>query len=106
MNTNQPDHFVKTARKHRALAVLRALNQAPQYRSNELVIMEWLDNIGLGCTNAEFQQVTETLQRDEYIKINSVGDISVLNLTEIGAEIAEGLRMSESVARPWPNRNY
>lgn len=106
MNTNHPDYFVETTRKHRALAVLRVLNRAPQHRSNELVIMDWLDEIGLVCSTAEFHLLMEVLQSGDYIEINSVDGISVLNITESGSEVAEGVILAENVARPRPNLNY
>lgn len=106
MKTNQPNHFAEITRKHIALAVLRVLSRAPQYCSNEYVIIDWLVTVGLGCGIAEFQLVIEMLQAEGFIKINSVSEISVLNLTESGGEVAQGLSLVESVAKLMPDSNY
>ena len=106
MKTNQPNHFVEITRKHMALAILRVLNRAPQYCSNEYVIVEWLATVGLKCSNTEFQQVIGMLEGEGFIEINSVSEISVLNLTKIGGDVADGLNIVEGVARPEPDSNY
>lgn len=103
---NRPDELSRLRSEHRALAILRLLDRQPGYRSNELLIADWLAMIGLAGTRAEARDLLETLERKRLVKLETTERMIVAELTEQGLDAAKGVTIVEGVLRPGPECPY
>jgi hypothetical protein len=91
---------------HRALAVLRALERAPCYQMNELVLLDWLRVIALAATRDELTSTAGSLEAFGLVRLGQYDDNRVLELTERGQDVAFGRATAEVVLRPGPDCPY
>jgi DNA-binding GntR family transcriptional regulator len=99
---NRPNELSRLRSEHRALAILRLLDRQPGYRSNELLIADWLAMIGLAGSWAETRDLLETLERKRLVKLETAEGVMVAELTEQGLDAAKGVMIVEGVLRPGP----
>ncbi|MEC7795262.1 MAG: ArsR family transcriptional regulator [Pseudomonadota bacterium] len=91
---------------HRALAVLRALERAPCYRLNELVLLDLLRVIALAATRDELNSTARSLETFGLVRLGQYDDNRVFELTEHGQDVALGRATAEGVLRPGPDCPY
>ena len=106
MLQNAPNKLESVSNEHRALALLRLLFRAPAYRSNELLLYDWLSEIGLACTSSQLRRQVRELEETELLEISDVKGNVVVELSSRGAEVAEGRLIIEGVLRPAPECTY
>jgi hypothetical protein len=103
---NKPELLFELIQKHRRLGILRVLNQTPSHKSNDLVLYDWLFQIGLGCNRDDLTNEFNLLEREGLITTAPVKDVLVLDLTNKGKEVAKGISVNSSVAKPEPDCPY
>lgn len=106
LGDNQPDILSSIKARHRGLAILRALASSPAYISNERVLGDYLDRLGLGSGDTELRGCLTDLERDGAITIAYERSLMVLSLTRRGEEVARGVQKLETVASPGPDCPY
>jgi len=92
--------------EHRALALLRTLEKSPGYRLNSSILLDWLRTIALVATRDELTETVSALERLRLIKTEAVDDLTVLELLELGQDVAQGCTVVEGVLRPGPGCPY
>jgi len=85
---------------HRALAVLRLMARQPGTVSNDRVISDYLDSVGLVSTREELVGCLDRLEANELITRRDVEKLIVVELTLKGEEVAQGHGEAEGVLRP------
>ena len=103
---NEPDLLSKTRAEHRALAVLRSLKAMPAYRSNELVLGDLLDRLGITSTHEEVRGCLRWLDDCAALTIDMQDTLMVVQLTCRGGEASDGVIVIDGVRRPGPECPY
>lgn len=106
MTSNRPDGLDDIRRKHRALAILRMLLNSSSYTSNDQVLGDWLQEIGLSCSNDDLRDQISALVNLGLLASRFSERIVVIELTNRGEEVAEGKTFVEEVMRPSPECPY
>lgn len=78
--------------QHRSVAILKALGRRPDYRSNELVLGDWLQQLALTGTRGGTRHALErlvTLGVIETAMSGEAGDLMLCWLTEAGLDYVE-----------------
>lgn len=98
-HSNRPPNIVAdVVAMHRALAVLRILiDDSVNGRTNERVISDALDTLGLGCSLTTLQASIRHLEQSGLITTSSAGDLLVLRVTREGQEVATGKQKADGV---------
>lgn len=105
-HANTVDELDRIKAEHRALAILRALDRSPGYTLNNEVLLNWLRAIALVSTRAELSETINSLERLGLVKTETVEDLIVLELCELGQDVALGRTSVEGVLRPGPECSY
>lgn len=82
---NGPDELSRLRSEHRALAILRLLDRQPGYRSNELLIADWLAMIGVAGSRAETRDLLGMLKWKSAVRIETVQYVSQPHRTPAAA---------------------
>ncbi|TFZ54919.1 hypothetical protein E4V01_24270 [Methylorubrum sp. Q1] len=92
MISNEPQSIVAAIMaKHRALVVLRLLNDEEANGSiNEAVLSDLLDTQALGCSRARLHACLRFLEQSALITTTLVGELVVAHVTREGNEVACG----------------
>lgn len=99
--SNMPPRTLKSiVSEHRALAVLTALRDEPPGISNSLVLESWLHHIALCISGEDLRTCLEMLDREGLIRMRTIDDLLIAELTEKGERVANGEERVEGVARP------
>lgn len=106
MLQNAQNQLETLSSEHRALAVLRLLFRAPTYKSNELLLSDWLGAIGLTCSSSQLKRQLRELEDAGLLETSEVEGNLVVQMSNEGAEVAEGKRIVEGVLRPTPECPY
>lgn len=84
--------------RHRALAVLRILlSEDCNGSSNDGVLGDALDALGLGCARSTLRACLDRLERSGLVTLTPLDGLVVARLTRDGAEVAEGRLRVEGV---------
>jgi hypothetical protein len=105
-HANTVDELDRIKAEHRALAILRTLDRSPGYRLNSAVLLNWMRAIALVSTRAELGETINNLERLGLVKTMTVDDLIVLELCELGQDVALGRTIVEEVLRPGPECSY
>ena len=100
---NAPEPMDEIKKRHRALEILRQLEDAPGYRLNIDVLRDWLDVMALTVTRDRLVTECRSLESVGFLEIKEQGEVPVLKLTEDGRDGGQGLVPSDLVRRPGPN---
>lgn len=92
--------------EHRALAILRALQDLPCLSCNDSLITDFLGSLALSGTTPEIREVVNGLERLGLVIIERTDPLLVFKLTQKGDETAKGLILVEGVLRPPPECPY
>lgn len=77
--------IAKTILRQQRALILLALNQAPAYKLNNLVITEYFFLTGLACDNKRLIKTASKMDRQNLIKLFKVNnDLFVFELTQTG----------------------
>ena len=88
--------------RHRRLAILRLLNQAPGYTAASTFLREMLGKGGLAVDQVNFDRLVEDLLRREFISKKETVSGVVLSITVAGQDVACGLTHVEDIEAPAP----
>ena len=105
-HSNSEPSLDRIRREHRALAILRALEQSPGYAANDRVLTDWLEELALGGTRDVVRSTLDFLARANALRIADAGTVVVVTLTERGADLAMGRTSAEGVLKPGPQCPY
>lgn len=103
---NQEEVTKKILRRHQTLAILRFLDRSPEYRTNEELLLGWLQHVALTCTRDHLRDIGLYLEREDLVRTEIVEGLMVFAATRKGCEVATGRRISEDIERPGPDCPY
>lgn len=89
-------------RKHRRLAILRVLLSAPGYASNESILSQMVNALGIVTTRDQVRGEVAWLAEQGFVTVEDLGGLMVATATTRGTEIAEGIASHPDIARPSP----
>lgn len=92
--------------EHRALAILRLVERANAYRSNERLIAARLEQLGMAALPEQVRDMLDGFERRGFVRAEHSSGVVVVTLTQAGQEVACGLRPAEGVLRPRPDEPY
>lgn len=98
--------FDTTVAEHQALAALRLLDRASAYCSNEGLIASWLEQLGMIALPEQVRDMLDGFERRGFVRTERPSGVVVVTLTQVGQEVARGLRVVEGVLRPRPEEPY
>lgn len=95
-------NYAETVSRHRRIALLRYLEEAPEYSANSSILTDMLR--GLGVTSTHDQVLTELvwLKDQGFVTTEDLGSLTIATVTPRGAEIAAGVAIHPGVQRPRP----
>lgn len=87
---------------HVRIAVLRLLDGAPGYQANDSVIVQAVQAMALACTRDQLRGHLAWLEEMRLIRLADLGGLKVAELTERGADVANGRSTVAGVQKPSP----
>jgi hypothetical protein len=102
---NSPSDFAETVSAHRHLATLRLLSVLSG-RSNELLLDELLNKLGIGSSYKDVHECLRFLEGCGAVKVSHHDALMVVDLTRQGDAIARGHVTQEGIAPPGPECPY
>ncbi|MCF3595074.1 hypothetical protein LZG00_13855 [Rhodobacteraceae bacterium LMO-12] len=103
---NTRGQFDQIRSEHRALALLRLLDIVHEYRINSQIAVEWLRKIALAGTTEEVVETISALERLDLIRTDQAENLTIIELTEMGQDVALGRNVVDGVLRPVPDCPY
>jgi hypothetical protein len=94
--------FSDYLRQDQRLVVLRILSELPQYRSNSSVMANLLGEFGHHPSRDQVKTELFWLGEQNLIKVEDIGSVLVVTLTERGADVAAGRASVPGVSKPRP----
>lgn len=83
------------------LVILKALNEEPNHRLNESLLMQVLTNFAMNRTREHLRtQLRWLADQASAIKITEAGSVLIAELTQAGAEHLERVSTIEGVKKP------
>ncbi len=98
MNTPYAEYL----RQDQRLLTLRILSELPQYRSNSSVLASLLGEFGHHPTRDQVKAELAWLGEQGLIRVEDIGSVLVVTLTERGADVAAGRASVPGVSKPRP----
>jgi hypothetical protein len=89
-------------RKHRRLSILRVLEGAASYRSNEAILTQMANAFGITSTRDQVRTEIAWLQEAGFITSEDIAGLMIATATTRGVEIAQGIASHPDIARPSP----
>jgi len=89
-------------REHARLAILRMLEDAPNYTSNVSMMASLLPKMGIGYTRDQTTTEVEWLKEQDLVTIEDHGSFIVATATVRGVEVAQGIAKQNGVKRRRP----
>jgi Fe2+ or Zn2+ uptake regulation protein len=86
-------------RKHRRLSILRILEGAPGYASNEAILHQMVNHFGITSTRDQVRSELAWLAEVGLVKIEDLGSLMMATITERGMDIAQGHAHHPDIAR-------
>jgi len=94
--------FADYLRQDQRLVLLRILSELPQYRSNSSVMANLLGEFGHHPSRDQVKTELFWLGEQNLIKVEDIGSVLVVTLTERGADVAAGRASVPGVSKPRP----
>jgi len=86
----------------RRLVLLRALENAVQYRANAYLLRRYCDSLGHVVSSDRIEQDLAWLAEQSLIKLDDAQGVRVATLTERGLDVATGRARVPGVQQPAP----
>jgi Fe2+ or Zn2+ uptake regulation protein len=86
-------------RRHRRLSILRILDGAPGYASNEAILTQMVNHFGIVSTRDQVRSEIAWLAEQGLVKSEDLQSLLVVKATARGSEIAQGLASHPDIAR-------
>lgn len=94
---------MSTQSAHARLAILRFLEDAPQYTSNASILTALLPQVGIALTRDQVLAECQWLKDQELVKVDARrSDFLIVTATVRGVQVALGQSKHPGVARPAP----
>lgn len=106
MIPNEPNSLDATIRAERGLAILRLLNGDLRGAANDRLLAVCLAVLGFRCGRVVLCEQLDALERGGLIKLERQSSLVVLELTRLGAEVADGVERAVGVAVSSPECPY
>jgi hypothetical protein len=84
------------------LAVLRFLLEDTDYSLNTSILQDALETIGLGMTRDQVETICAWLDEQQLVTREAVGPVTVVKLTQRGADAGAGRAKVPGLKRPSP----
>ncbi|WP_172298325.1 hypothetical protein [Pseudoruegeria sp. HB172150] len=94
--------YAETVREHARLAILRFLEDAPQYTSNVSMLATQLPSLGIAFTRDQVVAECAWLQEQGLANTEDHSGFVVVTATVRGAEVARGIARHPGVHRRGP----
>lgn len=94
--------YADTLRRHARLAILRFLEDAPNYTSNVSMLAGELPRIGIGFTRDQVAGECAWLQEQGLVTLTEPMGFTVVAATLRGIEIAQGIARHPEIEKPKP----
>ena len=95
-------NFADYLRQDQRLVMLRILSELPQYRANSSVITSLLGEFGHHPSRDQVKAELAWLGEQGLVKVEDIGSVLVVTLTERGADVAAGRASVPGVKKPGP----
>lgn len=95
-------NFADYLRQDQRLVMLRILSELPQYRANSSVITSLLGEFGHHPSRDQVKAELVWLGEQGLVKVEDIGSVLVVTLTERGADVAAGRASVPGVKKPGP----
>ncbi|WP_213664291.1 ArsR family transcriptional regulator [Stutzerimonas stutzeri] len=89
-------------RQDQRLVMLRILSEVPQYRANSSVITSLLGEFAHHPSRDQVKAELTWLGEQGLVKVEDIGSVLVVTLTERGADVAAGRASVPGVSKPRP----
>lgn len=96
MSKNYADYL----RQDQRLVMLRILSELPQYRSNSSVLARLLGEFGHHPSRDQVKGDLTWLGEQGLVKVDDIGSVLVVTLTERGEDVATGRASVPGVSKP------
>lgn len=96
------NHFSEFLRHDQRLVMLRILSELPQYRANSSVITSLLGEFAHHPSRDQVKTDLVWLGEQGLLKVEDIGSVLVVTLTERGADVAAGRSSVPGVSKPRP----
>ena len=88
--------------RHARIAILRFLEDAPQYTTNASMLSTALPRLGISYTRDQVETELSWLQEQGLVTVEETGGFVVATATVRGVEIAQGIATHPKIQRPRP----
>ncbi len=92
--------YVDHLRKHRRLSILRILDGAPGYSSNESILTGMLNQFRIGSTRDQVRTELAWLAEQGLVTTEDLAGLYMATATQRGIEISQGISTHPDIARP------
>ena len=103
---NRDDVIDQMLDQHRGLAILRLLHRSAEYRTNEFILIDWLEALALACSKGSLRELISRLERQGLLRTDRLDGLLIAILTEAGADVALGRTTCDDILRPTPECPY
>jgi Fe2+ or Zn2+ uptake regulation protein len=86
-------------RKHRRLSILRILDAAPGYASNEAILHQMVNHFGITSTRDQVRSELTWLAEQGLVRNEDLGSLLMTRATERGIDLAQGMANHPDIAR-------
>lgn len=93
--------YAVSVRKHRRLAILRALEVLPEYTSNSSMLQEIVNDVGIRSSRDQITTEIAWLAEQGFARADGA-EFVVVTATQRGVEVARGIASHPDVQRPGP----
>ena len=95
--------FSSFSSQYSRLSILQILQQAGNYQINQQILQSALDEVGICLSAEKIRSECSWLEAQKLVKIDNITkDLYVINLTEVGLDVASARHTISGVARPRP----
>lgn len=92
--------YAEFLRQDQRLVTLRILSELPGYRSNTSVVHSLLHQFGHSPSRDSVRAECSWLAEQGLLKVEDIGAVLVVTLTERGADVASGHAVVPGVSKP------
>lgn len=94
--------YTETLSRHRRLAILRYLEEAPDYSANSSILSDVLRGLGVTSTHDQVLGDLTWLKEQGLAMFEDLGALAIATITPRGVEVATGTALHPGVQRPRP----
>lgn len=96
--------YAQLVAEHQRIAILQALDAAPAYRSNQVLLQAFLESVGLPTSSDIVRTQLSWLAEQQLVHVDESGGVTMATLSERGSDVAHGRATVPGVKRPTPRR--